>query len=321
MKEVIPSKDDVVIQATQISRAAYMMPTSARRIIGLAMARVRIDDVSEMAVEMTPGDVIKALGLNNSAKAYAEIKSAMGKIVSEKIGLEKTNGGYKFYPWFDETGYDPDSNMIQVCFNPKLRKFLKSYLITYDEHAVSDLAKVQGKYSWRIYELVMTHSGMAGKYGNRSGEWYYPELSIGALRQLFMIPNNAYKLTADFRKKVIDQPIAEINKADLGIEITPVYKRRGRYLRGVEFHCRKVARNEPKPATPRTKSERDNADLIEQNRKLYEQFLAEELKQKTFDFGSPEMQKMAAEGRAIERVREAIKSKEIPKKKGAKSGK
>ena len=320
MKEVIPEKRDEVIQATEISRGAYTMPVMLRRVVGLAMARLRIDAVSSMSITMQVGDALRALELNNSAVRYKELRSAFREVMQQVVVID-TDKGWKMHQWFQSAQYNRDEDTIELTFNEGLRPYLIEHLKTFDRHAITDLSKLQGKYSWRIYEMVMTHSGMAGKYGNRSGEWYYPELSIGALRQLFLIPDNQYKRTDIFRRTIIDLPIKEINQADLGIEITPVYKRRGRYLRGVELHCRRVARTEPKPATPRTKSERDNADLIKQNRKLYEQFLAEELKQKTFDFGSPEMQKMAAEGRALERVREAIKSKEIPKKKGAKSGK
>ena len=305
MKEVIPHKDDRVFQATEISRGAYIMPVMLRRIVGLAMARIRIDAVSSMSITMQVGDVLRALELSDSAARYAELRGAFDDVIGQSIHID-TAKGWEKYPWFQSAKYNREEDSIELTFNEGLRPYLVEHLKTFDRHAIADLSKLQGKYSWRIYELVMTHSGMAGKYGNRLGEWYHPELSIGAIRQLFMVPDKAYPRTANFRARVIDDPVKEINEADLGIEITPVYKRRGKYLRGVEFHCRKIARNEPKPATPRTKTERDAAELIEQNRKLYEQFLAEELKQKTFDFGSPEMQKMAAEGRAIERVREAI---------------
>ena len=320
MKEVIPSKDDEVIQATAISRAAYIMPVMLRRVVSLAMARIRIDSVSDMSVTMQVGDVLRALELGDSAVRYKALRSAFKDVMKQVVEID-TDTGWEMYQWFQSARYNRDEDTIEVTFNNGLRPHLIEFLKTYDKLAISDLSKLNGKYSWRIYEMVMTYAGMAGKNGNRAGEWYHPELRIETLRHLFLIPDNQYKRTDVFRNKVIDLPIAEINKADLGIEITPVYKRRGKYLRGVEFHCRKVARNEPKPATPRTKTERDDAELIEQNRELYKRFLDEELKQQTLPFGSDDLHTKAAEGRAIERVREAIKSKEKPKKKGAESGK
>lgn len=314
MKEVIPSKDDEVIQATEISRAAYIMPVMLRRVVGLAMARLRIDHVSDMSITMQVGDALRALELNDSAMRYKELRSAFKDVMKQVIVID-THNGWKMHQWFQTAQYNRDEDTIELTFNEGLRPYLIEFLKTYDKLAIADLSKLQGKYSWRIYEMVMTYAGMAGKNGNRQGEWYHPELSIGALRQLLLIPENQYPRTANFRARVIDDPIKEINQADLGIEITPVYKRRRRYLRGVEWHCRKVPRTGPRPATPKTKTEQDDAELIEQNRKLYEQFLNEELKQQSLPFGSDDLHTKAAEGRAIERVREAVKPKPKPKKK------
>lgn len=96
----------------------------------------------------------------------------------------------------------------------------------------------------RWFELVKSREGQTDK----KGFWFY-DITFDELRHLFKIGPNEYPRTGDFRTRVIDDPIAEINDADVGIHLEADYEpfRKGRRLFGVHMKCRKIGRNDPRP--------------------------------------------------------------------------
>jgi hypothetical protein len=85
---------------------------------------------------------------------------------------------------------------------------------------------------------------LKGKDGNQEMTWYC-EREIEELRFMFDIPKGTYQDKHLFRQKVIDGPVKEINRAGLGIEVSTIGVKKGRYLAAIRFACKQVP-----PAAP-----------------------------------------------------------------------
>ena len=280
---------EVVYQANVIGQSMYSLGTTARRLIAMAMSLVNVDK-KQYEVSFRIKDFLDALGLDSGAKSYSLLKSAIDECFDNSIEFNYPDGSWKKYTWFSFAGMeigmgqDKDGNLnleniITMEFNNRLSKIIKSFQRGYREIKLKNLGKLQGKYSIRFYELALSFAGFAGKNGNAPGTWFITPkpFPIAEIRKRFKVDDKKYKDTKNFRVKVIDQPIKEINEADIGLRIEPEYVYRGRRLYGVTLECRWVKVDEPLPVTPTTETDQENEKLREAFPEEFEKNKAEEL--------------------------------------------
>jgi plasmid replication initiation protein len=99
---------------------------------------------------------------------------------------------------------------------------------------------------------------------------------------MLSVPDDSYHETRDFRKKVVEYPLKEINQAGIGLEVTTESIKQGRNLTGIKFNCKKVAKTvsvkgkgkkktgagqlelaDPNPKTESQRGEKENQRLKE----------------------------------------------------------
>ena len=173
----------------------------------------------------------------NSYKIFvAAVDECMGNVIT----IETPTGWEKF-TWFSKAKFDKKSGQITMIFSDELATHLLDIKKMYAKINLTDLGKLSSRYALRIFEIAISYASLAGKNGNAPNCWYF-EREIPELRKLFAVDQEKYKLTKDFRKNVIDLPIKEINAANIGIVIETEYKRMGKFLHSVCFHCKKISR-------------------------------------------------------------------------------
>lgn len=279
IKQVVPTSADYAVQSHQITRSSYSMPVMQRRLVYLAMAQVRPSDTELPEVEMTIGDIARALGLGDSGRQYEEIRSACKGVLGNVLDLDTEEGWIQFQ-WFSKARYIKTRDAIKMKLHDELRPYVLELQNAFSIISIADISKLQSRHALRIFELVMANQGMAGTGGNKPGCWYY-DAEFAHLRHLLQIGSNEYQMTNNFRKFVIDSPVREINEAGLGIRIECDYERfrRGRRLLGVRLNCKTLKKGDPRPVNPATASENEDQAWIDANRELYETLLANHTKQ------------------------------------------
>ena len=90
--QVVPSDEDYVLQANQISRAAYSMSLMQRRLLHLVMAQAQIHDGELGVVEMKVGDIVRALHLGDQGNRYEDVRLAAKALVREVLDVSTTDG-------------------------------------------------------------------------------------------------------------------------------------------------------------------------------------------------------------------------------------
>ena len=193
-----------------------------------------------------------------------------------------TPTGWEKFTWFSKAKFDKKSGQITMIFSDELATHLLDIKKMYAKINLTDLGKLSSRYALRIFEIAISYASLAGKNGNAVDCWYF-EREIAELRTLFAVGTEKYKVTKDFRKNVIDIPVNEINKAGVGIEITTEYKRMGKFLHSVCFHCKKINRIQagipPINEDPETLEEKELEKLKKIYPTEYAEFFNEEMKQ------------------------------------------
>ena len=170
--QVVPSDDDYVLQAHAISRSAYSMPVMARRLLHLVMAQVQIRDGGIETLEMSVGDIVRALGLSDQGNRYEEVRAAVEGLMERVLEVSEPDGWVKFH-WVDTARYVKSRDAIKLKVSDELLPFVLEVKDMWRVISIRDMNQLQGKHSYRIFELVMADRGFAGKGGNRPGEWEY----------------------------------------------------------------------------------------------------------------------------------------------------
>jgi plasmid replication initiation protein len=230
-------------------------------------------DLSVKTAKFTFIEFIQSVGLDKGGKMYQIFEAAVNECMGNVITID-TPGGWEKFTWFSKSTYNKKTGYITMTFSDELAGHLIAIKKMYAKINLIDLGKLSSRYALRIYEIAVSYSSLAGKNGNAAGCWYF-EREITELRTLFAVGTAKYKATKDFRKNVIDIPVKEINKADIGIEITAEYKRMGKFLHSVCFHCERKPRAKSASLLIDDRRESLEEKELEKLKKLYPDEYAE----------------------------------------------
>jgi len=254
------------------------MPVIQRRLLFLAIGQVQATSDEGMWLGMQVTDVVKALGMSHSGESYRRVREAIRGLMSQVLHIERTNGDWALFQWVSYAGYTRSEDRLDLEINRALRPYILELQGQFSRIAVQDFGKLTGRYSQRLYELIMAAGGHEGKQGNPPGQWWY-RVETDKLRELFMLTDGEYKETRNFRRSVVDRPVQEINEADIGLHVTVEYHRYRRRLVGFTFHVERVSRNDPRPVQEATESEEEDRRLIELNPAAWQEEWAKAEKQ------------------------------------------
>jgi plasmid replication initiation protein len=237
-----------VLQHHAISRSIQSLSTTAKKLTVMAMALIP-PDLSSRVVMFTFTEFSKALGYGDGGEQYRLFRDAATEcmkcvIMIESDRMVKGKRHWEQYTWFSHSSFDEVTGVCTMTFSAELAGVLLELKRVYAKIDLKDLGKLQSKYAIRYFEMAKSYESLAGKDGNREGYWYF-ERTLPELRELFAIAPEAYAETRDFRKKVIEQPVKELNAAEIGVTIVTEGIKQGRKLQGIRFDCNKTRKTLP----------------------------------------------------------------------------
>ena len=120
--------------------------------------------------------------------------------------------------------------MLEKYYNIKYEKYLLNLVEkggNYTQYELWNILSLKSRYSIRLYELFRSYA-----YQNKK------EFEIDRLRGLLCVEN--YELYHDFKRRILDKAIAEINQyTDLKVKFKPVNKGKSHKVTSVIFYITK----------------------------------------------------------------------------------
>jgi plasmid replication initiation protein len=269
-----------VLQHNAISRSAQNLSATTKKLTAMAMSLLP-SDLSSLTASFTFTQFCKALGYENGGKEYVLFKAAVNECMRCVISLEtapdaKGRKDWKQFTWFTVAEFSEKTGKATMKFSSELADFLKTFKWIYAKISLCDVGCLQSRYGIRIFELVMSYAFLNGRDGYKSGEWYVQE-NIEDFRKLLGVPEGTYAKNRLFRQKVIEVPVREINKADIGVEIKPEGVKNGRNLAGIRLNCRQKSRTVTVKKRGGKKAQGEKLELPEGNPKLAREHEEKEL--------------------------------------------
>ena len=247
-------KQDLVVKTNQLNQALQTLSLSEVRIIQLAIVDARETATglsTDKPLRIDASRYAEAFGTSRQ-NAYARMKEAEETLFNRRFTYQDINGKPIKSRWLQQVQYHDGEGAIDLVFTlavvegisriDGLEQFFTSYLL-------EQTTQFDSVYSVRLYELL-TQWRAAKKT---------PCFELGVFRQQMGLGVNEYKRMNDFKKRVLDLAINEINeKSDLKVKYDNVKK--GRSITGFKF----VVHEKKKPKTGQVAESRDvdNGDLF-----------------------------------------------------------
>lgn len=250
------SKDEVV-KTHRLNTAIQKLSLAEIRLMQLAIIDARetgtgIDSVTPLPIHASR--YADAFGVTRQT-AYEILIDAENSLFRRYFTfLDEMDGKPVRSHWVSQAKYLDDEAIIEIMLTPAVVKEItridaKKNKTLFTKFALEQVASMKSVYSVRLYELL-TQWRKAKKVG----------FALDVFRGQLGIDENEYKAMSDFKKRVLDLAVREINeKSDLNVSYTQIKK--GVSIVGFEFKV--LTKNNPKNTRQEsTGRDADTADMF-----------------------------------------------------------
>ena len=214
------NKSELVVKSNKLIEARYRLGLNEQRIILFAICRCREEQKGlfpDLPVTITAESFAKQFPSIDKTNVYRQLKEAMDALYERSVTIHDIDpaSGHariKKTRWVSEAAYVDGAGNVQVIFTPEVIKYITRLEEEFTSYQLEKVGRMTSAHAVRIYELLAQHR----EIGNRT-------LNLASLRDTLQIEPDEYKLTADFKKWVIEVAVDQINKhSDLTVSYKPV---------------------------------------------------------------------------------------------------
>lgn len=215
------SKSDLVVKSNQVVEASYTLTTIEQRLLLSAIAQIpRGEEVTDEYVYAVSVDDLKRFGANETT-VYRDLKEGLNRLFDRSIIL-RSGDQTRRTRWVQMIDYLDSKGIVGVRFSKDILPFISNLSTEFTKYLASDLVGITSAHAIRLYELLVQYRSI----GKR-------EISVDDLRWMFELQDK-YPVWADFKKRVIDQSLKEINNFS-PITVTYDTKKTGKKITSIVF--------------------------------------------------------------------------------------
>lgn len=232
-------KKDLVVKTNRLNQAFQVLSLAEFHIVQLAIVDAR-DTGTGLTTDMPLRiDALRYADVFGTTRqnAYMRMKEAEETLFNRRFSFFDEDGKLVKSRWISQVKYLDNEGAIEIVFTPAVvqgisringvKEFFTQYLL-------SQTAHLKSVYSSRLYELLIQWRS-TGKT---------PIINLEDFRAQLGIEEDQYKLMSDFKKRVLDLAINDINeKTD--IKATYQQHKKGRSISGFSFTFKKKKKDNP----------------------------------------------------------------------------
>ena len=255
-------KSELVVKSNRLVEASYRLGLNEQRIILYAICRCREEQEGlfpDLPVTITADSFAKQFPTIDKTNVYRQLKEAMDALYERSVTIHDTDpaSGHtrvKKTRWVSEAAYVDGAGNIQVIFTPEVIKYITRLEEEFTSYQLEKVGNMTSANAVRIYELL----GQYKDIGTRT-------LNLAWLRDALQIEPGEYKLTADFKKWVLDASVDQINKhSDITVSYKP--KKTGRAITDFVFKIKDKERKAKAASTASDQATREKLEALGQQR-------------------------------------------------------
>nr|WP_163086440.1 replication initiation protein RepM [Acinetobacter baumannii] len=218
-----------VVKSNQVIEASYQLSAVEQRIVLAAISRIpKNQPITDDELSPVSVDELKQLGVHEKT-AYRDLKEGINRLYERSINLSIDDKSIKMR-WVQEIQFLDSQSVIGIRFSKPILPFISNLSREFTKYALSDIAGINSGYGIRIYELLVQYR----QIGKR-------EISVESLRTMLEL-GKKYPLFADFKKRVIDTAIDQINEYS-PLKVTYEQKKTGRKVTHIIFSFKEKSKS------------------------------------------------------------------------------
>ena len=241
------SKRKVVEHNSLITSIAKMDKTPLK-MFELAVSCINTEEPpKDNIVYLSKRDLFAFFNVSDNDK-HSRFKQAVEKMQKQAFFQikEEQGKGFKFksivpIPYVEWTDYNDE---VKIEFHREIMPYLINLKKNFTQHALSDIAELNSKYSIILYRWLSMNYNQYEHYSVKGGRradqvesYRNPSISIKELR-IMTDTINEYKDMNNFTKKVLNKPLEEIN-THTSFNVTYEKVKKGRSIDSIVFHIEK----------------------------------------------------------------------------------
>ena len=221
------SKNDLVVKDNALINASYYLSLTEQRLILLAIIQARAEKMtSSNEFKVQVSSYINAFGVERST-AYEALQKAVDTLINRRFSYYRIANDQQekvTTNWVQSVAYATNESYIKIKFTDDVMPLitqLEKHFTSYQLEQVKDLSSI---YAIRLYELMMQWRS-SGKT---------QQIPIDELRYKLGIEPDQYKQMVNFKTKVLDFAIDQINE-HTDIKASYEQHKEGRSITGFTF--------------------------------------------------------------------------------------
>ena len=240
-----------------IRKSKYSLTILQQKLVLYAISRIRIEDEISKEYEFTVKELCEVCGIpiDTQGVCYKRLESDLDILCErKKIPISKT--GVMTFSWFGDYIYD--KGYIRLTFSSNMRRYLfqqperlqeqisearrtKKFIpdMGYTQYYLEQGLVFKFKHSLRIFEILRSHITRQeiDNYDTKTVEVGFQEL-----QELLEVNYTRFQ---DFKNRVLDKAVKEINSCNEDIHIEYETIRRGQKVISIRFiittaHCKQA---------------------------------------------------------------------------------
>ena len=210
-----------VVKSNQVIEASYQLSAVEQRIVLAAISCIpKNQPITDDELYPVSVSELQLLGVHEKT-AYRDLKEGINRLYERSINLSIDDKSIKMR-WVQEIQFLDSQSVIGIRFSKPILPFISNLSREFTKYALSDIAGINSAYAIRIYELLVQYR----QIGKR-------EISVDSLRTMLEL-GKKYPLFADFKKRVIDTAVDQINEYS-PLKVTYEQKKTGRKVTHILF--------------------------------------------------------------------------------------
>ena len=221
-----------VCQANSLVGGKQALKLNSAKLIRAAIMQVVRDDEELKPYIITISELAELLNVPKS-NIYRDIDDITDDILNNPVYIREEVGKKVRWikiPWVTRCEYNSDIG-VAIKLNDELKPFLINLKDHYTQYTLDSILVMKSVYAIRIYELLQ--SEIMTRILPRAGTDI--ELSVETLKECCGCESKAYNTFSNFRNRVIDIAVKEINEKTL-YPLSYDYVKKGKSVIGLIFH-------------------------------------------------------------------------------------
>ncbi len=224
-------KNSLVVKDNALINASYNLELTEQRLVILAIINARESGqgiTADSKLEIHASDYAKLFDVSIDA-SYKALREAVNNLFNRQFSYTaeyKRTGktGVVRSRWVSRIFYVDDLALLEITFAPDVVPLVTRLEEHFTSYQAKQVAHLTSKYATRLYELLIAWREV-GKV---------PQIEIGDFRNRLGLLENEYTAMSDFKKRVLEPSIKQINE-HTDITVTYEQHKKGRLISGFSF--------------------------------------------------------------------------------------